>query len=175
MRDPKNPPRGWHRRGYLPHFDGGEIPQFITFRLGDSVPQELLRKWREELRDENCDVDTALRKRIEMFLDQGYGECWLRSPAVARKVQDSFLFFRWRTLSTNGLGCHAKSCTPAFNSCGRTRTIANSSLAEVVHCKRSQQDLASQRRVLAAGVIRSAHTGREPLREHNLLHRKRSY
>ena len=93
MRDPKNPPRGWHRRGYLPHFDGGQIPQFITFRLGDSVPQELLRKWREELRDENCDVDTALRKRIEMFLDQGYGECWLRSPAVVRKVQDSFLFF----------------------------------------------------------------------------------
>ena len=88
----------------------------------------------EELRDENCDVDTALRKRIEMFLDQGYGECWLRNPAVARKVQDSFLFFPWRTLSTNGLGCHAKSCTPAFDSCGRTRTFANSSLAEVVHC-----------------------------------------
>jgi len=24
---------GWHSRGYLPHFDGGELAQFITFRL----------------------------------------------------------------------------------------------------------------------------------------------
>jgi REP element-mobilizing transposase RayT len=90
---PKNAPPGWHSRGYLPHFDGGEIPQFITFRLGDSVPQELLSKWREELRREECDVDAALRKRIEMFLDQGYGACWLREPRVAKKVQESFLFF----------------------------------------------------------------------------------
>ena len=29
---------GWHSRGYLPHFDGREIPQFITCRLADSVP-----------------------------------------------------------------------------------------------------------------------------------------
>jgi hypothetical protein len=89
---PKNAPPGWHSRGYLPHFDGGEIPQFITFRLGDSVPQELLSKWREELRSEECDVDAALRKRIEIFLDQGYGACWLREPRVAKKVQESFLF-----------------------------------------------------------------------------------
>jgi hypothetical protein len=34
-----DPPAGWHSRGYLPHYDGGEIPQFITFRLADSLPQ----------------------------------------------------------------------------------------------------------------------------------------
>ena len=93
MPKPNNVAPGWHSRGYLPHFDGGEIPQFITFRLADSVPQELLTKWRDELRDGDFDVDTALRRRIEMFLDQGYGACWLRNPLVAKGVQDSLLFF----------------------------------------------------------------------------------
>ena len=39
--EPKNVlrPAGWHSRGYLPHYDGGEVPQFITFRLGDSLPE----------------------------------------------------------------------------------------------------------------------------------------
>jgi REP element-mobilizing transposase RayT len=93
---PKQPdtPDGWHSRGYLPHFDGGEIPQFITFRLADSMPQELLERWRQELGSElNINVDAALRKRIELYLDQGYGECHLRDPRIAEPVQNSFLFF----------------------------------------------------------------------------------
>jgi putative DNA methylase len=96
MPPPKNPdvPAGWHSRGYLQHFDGGEIPQFITFRLADSMPQKLLDRWREELSSEqNVNVDAALRKRIELFLDQGYGKCYLRDPRVAESVQNSLLFF----------------------------------------------------------------------------------
>lgn len=96
MSGPKqsNTPPGWHSRGYLPHFDAGEIPQFITFRLADSMPQELLDRWREELgKEQNIDIDTALRKRIEMYLDQGYGECLLGDPQIAESVQNSFLFF----------------------------------------------------------------------------------
>ena len=38
----KEKPRGWHYRGYLPHFDGGEIAQFVTFRIADGVRGELL-------------------------------------------------------------------------------------------------------------------------------------
>jgi hypothetical protein len=35
-----------------------------------------LDRWREELGSEqNINVDAALRKRIELYLDQGYGEC----------------------------------------------------------------------------------------------------
>ena len=95
MPAPKDPsiPGGWHSRGYLPHFDGGEIPQFITFRLADSMPQSLLERWREELATEqNIDVDAALRKRIELYLDQGYGECHLKDPRIAELVQNAMLF-----------------------------------------------------------------------------------
>jgi len=85
---------GWHSRGYLPHFDGVEIAQFVTFRLSDSLPQQLLDKWRSELKGEaGANFDTALRRRIELYLDQGYGECHLKRPGVAELVQRSLLFF----------------------------------------------------------------------------------
>ena len=31
--------KGWHSRGYLPHFDSAETVQFVTFRLADSLPR----------------------------------------------------------------------------------------------------------------------------------------
>lgn len=39
-RKPKRPAThfGCYNIGYLPHFDAGEIPQFITCRLHDSLP-----------------------------------------------------------------------------------------------------------------------------------------
>ena len=52
--------QGWYDRGYLPHLDGGETPQFITFRLFDSMPQELLDKWRKLITDKT--QETAFRK-----------------------------------------------------------------------------------------------------------------
>jgi REP element-mobilizing transposase RayT len=86
-------PAGWHSRGYLPHYDGGEIPQFITFRLGDSLPHTVLDKWRMEFEKETgFDIEAALRRRIEAYLDQGYGKCYLKDERVARMVQDSLLF-----------------------------------------------------------------------------------
>jgi len=30
--------KGWHSRGYLPHYDGYEVSQHVVFRLHDSVP-----------------------------------------------------------------------------------------------------------------------------------------
>lgn len=38
------PHRGWHERGYLPHFDAGAVVQTVTFRLADSLPRELYEK-----------------------------------------------------------------------------------------------------------------------------------
>jgi REP element-mobilizing transposase RayT len=39
---------GWYSRGYLPHFDGRAIPQFITLHLADSIPKKVIRLWEEE-------------------------------------------------------------------------------------------------------------------------------
>jgi len=79
-------PQGWYDRGHLPHFDGGPIPQFLTFRLHDSVPQELIEKWKTTL------SDIQFRKSVEKFLDAGHGSCYLKHRGVARMVADSLKF-----------------------------------------------------------------------------------
>ena len=85
---------GWHSRGYLPHFEGGEIAQTITLHLGDSLPKAVLDKWRRELSAESAkDADAVLRRRIEYYLDQGYGGCALKNVRVATMVQKSLLHF----------------------------------------------------------------------------------
>ena len=80
------PHKGWHSRGYLPHFDNPETLQSITFRLADTLPQSKKHLWEEE--------DTQLKyQKIEHLLDQGLGECWLKDPAIAIIVENAFLHF----------------------------------------------------------------------------------
>lgn len=65
-------PRGWYARGYLPHFDGGPVPQAVTFRLADSLPAARLLAWREELKHlPPSKAHAEERKRIERWLDAG--------------------------------------------------------------------------------------------------------
>jgi hypothetical protein len=83
---------GWHTRGYIPHFDGRATPQSITLHLGDSVPAGVVERWQQELKhltDEHQLV--IIQQRIDKYLDQGYGECWLKDPTIAKLVQDSLL------------------------------------------------------------------------------------
>jgi len=79
-------PKGWHSRGYLPHFDSPESLQFLTFRLFDSLPAEAI----EKLKLMTAPVPDADR---DALLDAGMGNCWLREPEVARIVEDSLLHF----------------------------------------------------------------------------------
>jgi hypothetical protein len=44
-------PKRWHSRRYLPHFEGGKICQFITIRLGDSLPKNVWLKWEKVPKD----------------------------------------------------------------------------------------------------------------------------
>jgi REP element-mobilizing transposase RayT len=85
---------GWHSRGYLPHFDGLAIPQFITLRLFDSVPDAVLRSWMRELDVLNSKKDQIiLQKRIEKYIDQGYGEAFMKIHRVAEMVQKDLLYY----------------------------------------------------------------------------------
>lgn len=88
-------PRGWHSRGYLPHFDaGGEFTQFVTFRLADSVPGPVIAEWQDELLCRpDAEREEELHRLIETFLDTGHGACHLRDPRVAGLIEGGLLFF----------------------------------------------------------------------------------
>jgi len=84
----------WHSRGYLPHFESGEVIQHVTYHLADSLPAEVLARFEDELRAMSPERrDTERRRRIEAWLDAGHGCCILREPVVAEMVQSSFLHF----------------------------------------------------------------------------------
>ena len=76
--------KGWHSRGFLPHFDSQEVVQLVTFRLSDSLPAQAMERVRAGARPE------SLR---EEFLDQGWGACWLKADEIAQCVEQSFLIF----------------------------------------------------------------------------------
>src|SRR6266700_923125 len=83
---------GWHSRGYLPHFDGRKVPQFITSHLFDSVPGSVLERWKRELNVSNSQEDQILlQRRIEKYLDQGYGQAFKKDHRVATMIQDVLL------------------------------------------------------------------------------------
>ncbi|HEX8463400.1 MAG TPA: hypothetical protein VF627_02170, partial [Abditibacterium sp.] len=60
--------RGWHSRGYLPHFDSPELVQMVTFRLADSLSQEKIETWKADVR---CKSKRTLWNVIENYLDKG--------------------------------------------------------------------------------------------------------
>jgi REP element-mobilizing transposase RayT len=78
--------KGWHSRGYLPHFDSPETLQFVTFRLVDSLPPEAM----EKLRITAGSVSDSER---DAFLDAGAGACWLKRPEIAEIVEEALLHF----------------------------------------------------------------------------------
>jgi REP element-mobilizing transposase RayT len=88
----------WYSRGYLPHLDQSGLYQSITFRLHDSVPEQVIQQWKEELHwraDLPADAAPviALRRRIVLYEDAGHGVCWLRDKRIATLVQNTLLHF----------------------------------------------------------------------------------
>lgn len=84
-------PDEWHQRS-LPHRNKEGLIQFITFRLADSLPQEVLKQIEEEIKNlsgENRDVEK--RKKYEYWLDKGLGSCALTNREMAQVVQEAFL------------------------------------------------------------------------------------
>ena len=84
----------WHSRGYLPHWEAGEVAQSITFRLADSLPAVALERLRGEL-DHRPKDDQALKRRIriEEALDRGYGSAALSNPDIGEIVENALLHF----------------------------------------------------------------------------------
>ncbi len=85
-------PTGWHNRGYLPHFDGGPRPQFITFRLADSLPVKVFVKLRSRLESGSIS-EWEYAYMMDRYLDRSIGECALSERPVAELVRPAFLHF----------------------------------------------------------------------------------
>jgi REP element-mobilizing transposase RayT len=112
-----NPLRsGIHTRGYLPHVKREGASYFVTFRLADSLPKEVLLKIQaeraERLQRFYAQQDAAKQsggeptnaelldeierdyfRQLESYLDKGAGECWLKRPEIAKLVADALRFF----------------------------------------------------------------------------------
>jgi len=80
--------RGWHQRGFLPHFDAPGVTQFITFQLHDSFPVKRCAEFEVILKDPD---NPAKRRKLEAWLDRGHGECWLRRRDTAELVEKILL------------------------------------------------------------------------------------
>jgi len=80
--------RGWHQRGYVPHFDAPDVTQFVTFQLQDSFPITRRVEFEAILNEPD---DSAKRRKLETWLDRGHGECWLRQCDVAELVEKVLL------------------------------------------------------------------------------------
>lgn len=79
--------RGWYSRGYLPHFDIEGRTQFLTWRLEDAVPKDVIARWRDELKHEReTRRKQELAQRIEIYCDASHGSCVLRKREAAEAM-----------------------------------------------------------------------------------------
>lgn len=138
--------KGWHSRGYLPHFDGGEILQFITLHLGDALPVKVVEKWRTELRGElEEEAQIKLFWRVEKYIDNGYGGCFLNKAEIAEIVQNSLLHFdeeRYRLISWVIMPNHIHFLL---------RPMPNFELSDIIHSLKSFTALKANRLLQRSG------------------------
>src|SRR2546426_4019782 len=83
---------GVHSRGYLPHVKREGAEYFVTFRLADSLPKEVLLRYEsergEQLRtfynakrlgratsDNEETINRDFLRKVERYLDTGAGAC----------------------------------------------------------------------------------------------------
>ena len=77
--------KGWHNRGYAPHFDSPECSQHVVFRTAGSLPAHLLTV---------MDLGAAARRRaVDEALDRGTGPRPLADPEAAGIVEAALLHF----------------------------------------------------------------------------------
>ncbi len=95
----------------LPHWQQAGATYFVTFRLADSLPQDVFKQWRKErdlaLREARhaAKISDAEKQelaekiaeeygeKLERHLDQSIGGCWLRNSAVAQMVEGALRHF----------------------------------------------------------------------------------
>ena len=92
------------RGGNLPHWMQ-TCATFVTFRLADSLPQSKLATYNAErdswladhaepwTDDVRAEYNKLFPKRLQRWLDAGYGSCVLREDAIRRIMEDCLRHF----------------------------------------------------------------------------------
>jgi len=62
----------------------------VTFRLYDAMPASRRSEWESLLQIED---DRQRRTKLEAYLDQGFGECWLGQPGIAAVAEGALRYF----------------------------------------------------------------------------------
>lgn len=93
------------RQRNLPHWQQPGTCYFITFRLGDALPQHLLEQWRNEraiwlrwnpepwTQKQRDEYHAQFTERQDEWLDAAHGECHLRRAGVRELVRVSVMKF----------------------------------------------------------------------------------
>lgn len=101
---PELPIRSYQR--HLPHWRQAGATYFVTFRLADALPQEKLeqlKRWREiwerthpppRSEQQWKELIKEITQRTEAWMDEGYGDCLLRTPAHAKLMADACVHFQ---------------------------------------------------------------------------------
>ncbi len=92
-------------RRHLPHWQQAGKIYFVTFRLKDSLPGDLLGQWRSEksswmianptpwTSETEAEFHRKFSTKIDRYLDDGLGSCLLRDPLNAEIVEETFRHF----------------------------------------------------------------------------------
>ena len=80
----------WNIGGNLPHRNSKHLIQSITFRMADSMPQNVLKDIEEELKTlPDTKREIGRRKKFDKWLDKGLGCCALGKHEMAQVVWDA--------------------------------------------------------------------------------------
>ncbi|MFZ4777006.1 MAG: molybdenum cofactor biosynthesis protein MoaE, partial [Terrimicrobiaceae bacterium] len=89
----------------LPHWQQGSVWQFVTWRLGDSMPAGKLDEWECEkanwlqihpqpwTEEQENEYHTLFSRRVDEWLDAGHGSCLLRNSECAGTVKKALMHF----------------------------------------------------------------------------------
>lgn len=123
--DPSGPVRVYQRR--LPHWRQKGATYFVTFRLGDSIPQTHLQALKR-LRDEwerihpppRSEVEwrelaREITNKTEAWLDEGYGVCELGRPGIAGLMEETSDSSRASAAGFRATSPCPITCTPSSN------------------------------------------------------------
>jgi putative transposase len=77
------PPKGWHHRGYLPHYDTPERAQHVVFRTFGPLPKAILE----------CAESLERANMLDEWLDSDASNAPLATPERTQMVAEALLFF----------------------------------------------------------------------------------